>query len=301
MRLTGHIPSSPQSAGTPLRCVPAYRLENPQSAIHRSTPLTALSLSKGNPHCRGFTLLEVLLAVSLVVLLVGAVYAFYSHTLDTRDHLRREGQVIFAQRRVLDLLTEQLQSTRSGLDGSGDTVSFMRTVVPGRPVFLTPNITRAPSIASDKTGPTPFDPQHDVQLVTYRLKRITDEDGVEQIAGLERTCIKTVTAKVAEEGENVEAVFLTEHVRFIHLQYWDGSDWSDSWTGRSLPQAVRIGLGTEPLPDDATADEYPYETLWRVVAIPAGLYQPEERKSRGAGGGGATGRTGMFTKRGGSR
>ena len=236
----------------------------------------------------GFTLLEVLLAVSLVIMLSAGIYTFYANTLETRDHVRRTGQVIFAQRRIMDIMAREITSARSGLEGTGDTVSFMRTAVPGRAVFLAPNITRTPSIASEKTDESPYRPQHDIQLVSYRLNRCDDE-----IGGLERTCLKNIKAEVVEEGSDIEVVLLTEHVKFIHLQYWDGSGWSDSWTARALPQAVRIRLGAEPLPEDTAAEDYTFDTICRVVAVPAGLYQPKSGRSKGT-----TGRSGMFTKRG---
>ena len=230
---------------------------NPQSAIH-------------NPQSKGFTLLEVLLAVSLMIMLSAGIYAFYGYTLGSREQIDTESQSIFAQRRIMDLLAGEIQSTRTYMKGAGDTVSFMRTAVPGKAVFETQNITDAPSIASDKTGPSPFDPQYDIQLISYRLNHYDDENGVEQIGGLERTCLRTVKAKVAEEGSNVEVTFLTEHVKFIRLQYWDGSEWQDSSLGTNLPQAIRISLGTEPLAEDTAAEDYHFETVSRIVTIPSG-------------------------------
>ncbi len=251
---------------------------NPQSAIRRSTPLTALSLSKGNPQLKGFTLLEVLLAVSLVIMLSGGIYAFYGYTLGSREQIDTESQTIFAQRRVMDLLAGEILSARTNMQCAGDEVSFMRTAVPGKAVFETQNITESPSIASDKTGPSPFGPQHDIQFISYRLNHYDDENGVEQIGGLERTCLKNIKAKVVVEGEDVEVMFLTEHVKFIRLQYWDGSEWQDSSSSTNLPQAIRISLGTKPLPDDTAVEDYPFETVSRVVAIPAGASQAQNKR-----------------------
>ena len=154
----------------------------------------------------------------------------------------------------------------------------MRAVVPGKAVFETRNITRTPSIASDKTEQSPFGPQHDIQLISYRLNHYDDENDVEQIGGLERTCLKNIKAKVVVEGEDIEVTFLTEHVKFIRLQYWDGTDWSDSWTNRNLPQAIRISLGAEPLAEDTAVEDYQFETVSRVVAIPAGASQAQNKR-----------------------
>jgi hypothetical protein len=160
------------------------------------------------------------------------------------------------------------------MQGAGDKVSFMQAVVPGKAVFETRNITKMPSIASDKTEQSPFDPQHDIQLVSYRLNRNDDDE----IGGLERTCLKDIKAEVVEEGEDIEVTFLTEHVKFIRLQYRDGDEWSDSWTNKNLPQAIRISLGAEPLPEDTAAEDYQFETISRVVTIPAGASQTQNNR-----------------------
>lgn len=226
----------------------------------------------------GLTLLEVILALTLGIILVGGVYAFYSQSLGVRDALHEQVDTLLARRRVLDMVAEDLRSALvystlgAGLTGSGDDVAVARAVVPSQAVYLeregigTPTLGEAPSDEE-----VAFEPQHDVQLVTYRLNRYTDEEGLEQIGGLERLCQRTILAETAEEGSNVEAVLLSRHIRFLRVQYWDGQQWSDSWQRGPLPQAVRVDLGVLPLADGLESEEYPYDTTWRVIAIPAGL------------------------------
>jgi len=229
------------------------------------------------PPPRAFTLLEVLLAVTLLIALCGAVYGTYQGILSARDGIRRNAGLIFAQRRVLDLLSEDLQSgivyplLQVGLEGDAESMALMRTALPSGAVFIPPRLTQAPSIASDPSDPhlAAYAPQHDIQRVGYRLNRYEDEDGVEHIGGLERTTQRTVSARTAEEGSDIEVVLLSERVKFIRFRYWDGAAWTDSWSGGGLPAAVRIDLGSEPLPEDLSPEEYPYPTVWRIVAIPA--------------------------------
>lgn len=260
---------------------------------------------------RGFTLLEIVLAVGLVVLLTGAMYAFYQLTLGVRDDVRREGQVVFAHRRAMDLMAAELESAMvypffmMGLRGDSEQVDFMRTAVPSRAVFFSEELLSLPDTwdsNSDRSG-TRWEPEHDVQMVTYRLNRYEDEDGDEQIGGLECARLRTIAAQVSEErdGESgsrrrttrmgpsreepedadtpgvatVRVNLLTEHVKFLNLLYWDGAAWVESWNQGELPPAVMIEMGAEPLPEDLLAEEYPFDKITRVVAIPAG-YRPSE-------------------------
>jgi hypothetical protein len=64
---------------------------------------------------------------------------------------------------------------------------------------------------------------------------------------------------------------LSDQVKFLRLQYWDGQAWQDSWSANYVPPAVRITLGAEELPPELSPGQYPYETIWREVAIPCGV------------------------------
>ncbi len=256
------------------------------------------------PRRAGFTLLEMTLAVGLTVLLMGGVYAFYRLTLGVRADVRQQGEEVFAQRRALELLAGELQSAvvypflMMGLSGDGEQVTFMRTAVPSRAVFYADKLLDARS-----AGPA-YEPEHDIQMIGYRLNRYEDEDGVEQIGGLERTALRTIQAQVVSEqadraepaqptgrrassppadetgepsepGSAIHVTLLTQHVKFLRLSYWDGAAWVDQWDQRDLPSAVMIEMGAQPLPEDLLPEEYPYPTISRVVAIPGG-YRPVE-------------------------
>ena len=244
----------------------------------------------------GLTLLEVIISISLTIMLCGAVYSLHYYALIKREDRRAANDVVFAQRRILDLLANEVQSAMVypmlsvGMTGQPDQISFMQHVVPPNSVFYEPSATEGPSIVSGVEADSAYQPQHDVQLVGFRLNEYEDEDGELQIGGLERTCQRTLAAQVAEEGQNIEVSFLTKHVKFLNLTYFDGRQWIDTWNSGDLPLAVRIEIGAEPLDEEMTPEEYPHETAWRVVMIPAGGASPGGgrgggRGARGAGGG----------------
>jgi len=216
------------------------------------------------------TLLEVVLAVALTVGLMTAALAFYEAITAARNSFTDQlqtAQATAAQRRVMDRITEELRSAivyrflGAGLAGQPMEMRFMTANLPGKGVWATEDITERP-----------IAPQHDIQLVGYRLRIGEDENGDEVIEGLERTVQRVLAAAVAEEGEDIEGALIAPQFRFVTFHYWDNQvgEWLPSWEEGDLPLAVEIVLGIEPLPEDLEPEDYPYETSRRVVYLPGG-------------------------------
>ena len=235
---------------------------------------------------RGFTLFEVVLAVSLALVLMVAMLTFYRQAADVRAAVVEEAELIGAERAVMDLITKQLRGAfvlrflGQGLDGAPQQVKFSTVTLPSRSVWLVQGVTETERIA----------PERDLQIVGYRVRYVEDEYGDLVAEGLEQTCQKILTPRVAEEAQEgeegeIQTALLTPHIKFIRLQYWDGSAWLESWSGGDLPQAVEIVLGAEPLPEDVEdAFEYPYPTFRRVVFVPAAARGRSGPMIRGLGG-----------------
>lgn len=236
----------------------------------------------------GFTLLEVVLAVSLALGLLVAMFGFYRHTTRVESAVTEEVERVGAVRAVMRLLTRELRSAfvvrflGQGLDGAGDRIQLASLTLPSGAVWIEQGMT--------ETSPLP--PEHDVQIVGYRLRYVENEEGDLVVAGLERTCQRVLTLRVAEEGEEeeIEVMLVTPHIAFLRLRYWDGSAWAEAWQGNDLPGAVEITLGYRPLPEDTEPEEYPYETHRRVVAIPSAAKDQQGTVIRGLKGPGAFGR-----------
>lgn len=226
---------------------------------------------------RAFTLMEVVLALSLTVGLMGAVMAFHRHVLKVRDDVVRQTELATSVRLIMDRMTSELRGAMVypflgfGMEGrvadadadwKTSDVRFIGVSLPGPAAW-----------AVRKTTEDPIPPEYDMQLVGYRLGFEEDEEGNVYIAGLVRTCQKVLAARTAEEGEGKEIVpaLLSPHIKFVRFRYWQDSDWVDTWTDSGLPLAVEITLGTQPLPEDTELEDYPieYETYRRVVYIPA--------------------------------
>ncbi len=222
----------------------------------------------------GFTLMEVMLAVTLTVGLVGSVFLFYDGVIDVREAVTETAEFASAERIIMDRITNELRSAmvypfiRQGLWGDNEKMGFITVSLPG-PVAW----------AVRKSTEDAIPPEHDLQLVGYRLHIEEDEEGRPVTVGLERTEQKVLLTETAEEGEEIQAVLLTERIKFLRLRYLAQADpaadeqpWQDSWRDEgNLPLAVEIVLGAEPLPEGAEPDEYPYQTWRRVVYVPGSV------------------------------
>jgi hypothetical protein len=234
----------------------------------------------------GLTLIEVVLAITLTVGLMMSALSFYKYVADVRedfDGQLRSVRLTAARRAVMDRITDELRGAMVyvfldfGLAGGPDSIQFMTAAVPGQSVWAVENIT---------DDPTP--PEHDIQLVGYRLRIVEDENGDEVVMGLERTYQGIVAAETAEEGEDIQASLLAPQFKFLAFRYWDSEagDWVDSWQSGTLPLAVEIVLGVQELPEDLEPMDYPYATHRRVVFVPGGAQGSGQTTIiRGLGGG----------------
>ena len=229
----------------------------------------------------GFTLLEIVLAVALALALVAAMLTFYQQAVQVRASLNDEINKTSAERAVMNLLTAELRSARIcrqiglGLEGSLDQMRLVNTCLPGAMAWVVTTTTETPPAA-----------ERDIQVVGWRLRIVEDEDGQLVIVGIERTCQKNVTARVAEEGKEIQTLLVSPRFKFIRFRYWDGNAWLETWGGGDLPGAVEIVLGEEPLPEGASPMDYPYLIFRRVVYVPAGAKAAGGTIVRGLDGGG---------------
>ena len=219
----------------------------------------------------GMTLLEVVLAVTISVGLMGSVLGFYHHALDVRESLERKIQAVESTRRAMERITDELRSAIGdptigiGLEGLADELTFVCVNLPG------------PGTWAIRTGDEePVPPSHDLAIVGYRL-RIEEEDqsGETVVAGLERTVQRILTMRVTEEEQDIGTSLLGPDIAFVGFRYWDDGTWVETWSGSDLPRAIEITLGTEPLDEGDDPEEYQYEVFRRVVYLPGRAISPE--------------------------
>lgn len=211
---------------------------------------------RGRYACRralvGFTLLEMVLSLTLAGVVIVATLSFHRFTLDTRANVLEAAEAIHAQRVVMDRLAFELTTALAypflnlGLSGDEQRITFPTTRVPGPAAWVDRGLTDEP-----------VPPEHDLGIVGYRLMIEEEEGGFTRVLGLERLEQTLASARAPEEGEEIQSRLLTPHVRFIAFAYYLDGNWVDSWEGGDLPQAVRITIGGDPLPEDVEIEDYP--------------------------------------------
>ncbi len=216
-----------------------------------------------------FTLLEMTLAMTLVIGLVGMIYSLYRTGMDFREQTEQQLQEITARRAILSRMTEDLRGTlihpwlredpnspedliaTSGMWGYASEVSFVTAGVPGAEVWLEQNMLDRP-----------VDRECDMHLVTYRM-RYNEETG--EPAGLVRISRRLLASQPAP---TTQERMVSPQVRFFRVGYWNNNDavWDEVREG-GIPMAVEVVLSEQPARDDGS---WPLDYARRVVYIPAG-------------------------------
>ena len=178
---------------------------------------------------RGFTLIEMLIAIALVIALVGALFAFFLDTLDSRDRLASSTAELRDVGRFFDALDRDL-SAASGVDGKGGpgltgTATSIRISTRGVPIHRVAQSPRDPALS-------------DAMSVAWTFDELP----------------RTLTA-VRDDSDRATLSIEPTHVRF---RYHDGDAWQDQFTStgdRGLPVAIEVALWFTPWPDDPTEEE----------------------------------------------
>lgn len=239
------------------------------------SPAAVCRWARGNPtriRRGGFTLVEIVLAIGLVVLVAAMMFSFYDMTL----RMREQGRVavksgVLAQRVAYQIGEEVracngfLTSMGPGISGTDRFISIQCVTFPGKQVFQRRKLT-------DEQPPA----ECDIRQVQYYLGYDREEesephiypDGTEGPAplGLVRREVKTPfqLAFIDSDEKSVALDIVSEELKYIRFRYFDGVDWSDTWDigedangGNSLPQAVEITVGYRELapPDEEEKSE----------------------------------------------
>jgi len=236
------------------------------------------------------TLLEVLIALGLMVLLVGAMFGFYDISLKSRDLGRRtidHGELAW---RVLHRIGEDIRSTNGfvptlgpGIQGYRQQITLQNVVLPDKDVFYPRPIEERP-----------LPGQCDVREVRYYLgvdpEEIVDYPDPESATGnvqapktlgVVRRELKTFrqTGPATGQPEKYDVDVLSDKIRYLRFRYFDGVEWVDVWQpqgggmGNSLPQAVEITVGFDPVPpEDPTKIDI--DKTDQTISLPE-TYNPE--------------------------
>jgi prepilin-type N-terminal cleavage/methylation domain-containing protein len=211
----------------------------------------------------GFSLLEVIIALALMISLMGGIYGFYVNTMGARDAAVRSMRDTLLMRALLEQISEEIRHITDvvpdniGFSGTEEELTFVRLIMPD---MGTAYVERRSIQDDPKPG------QQDMARVTYKLQwdeeeENLDEDGTPVCYGLLRSQQTPIdpnpsfvlspeeAAKYQEDSgfkldENAEeapppvsAELIAPEVKYLRFEYFDGAEWRDRWQVVSEGQA----------------------------------------------------------------
>lgn len=235
------------------------------SSARRSVPL-------------GFTLIEVILAITIGAALLIAALLFYRQAADLRGAILTESDRLANVRLVLDRIAADLRSAQalpgrdSAFSGGNETVSFARTAV-----TLPPPGSTQPASDLTRVTYTTVRAQEGTNLFIAGLNRLELPLGAPRPPGSIPGAATTGLSPAAPlatmssnrpfgslEATNQPGEMIADAVRFVRFRYWDGASWLDSWTNGAPPPGMEIILSGEPAYDETAAN------LSSSATLPAG-------------------------------
>lgn len=173
--------------------------------------------------CRGFTLVEVVVAVLLVGLLLTGVYGVFGTVSSARDRLEFEGRTYHQARIFFDRIGGELSSLRLSAYGHG------RSFDGGATSYGDPYLEFNTELSS------PVQQRHG-GLVRVRYEIGTDE-GVQTLYRSEQVLLVDVPAS--------EQLSFVEGIQNFEVRYYGQGDWHDRWTAGTPPRLVEIAFEME--------------------------------------------------------
>jgi hypothetical protein len=247
---------------------------------------------------------EVILALIIMVGILTVVLFFYQRIEETRRNVMAEAESVTLLRRLMDQISGELRMARAGdnpvlqFEGTTNALRFhtVTYVVPSvwlgsnavsgdlRRVYygLSAGTNETDVLGVERSEELPFT----FASVTQSLGDETGLDPSAESEGEEALVDTPGTEMELEEAatgqsdlwvqDRATGMLLTDQVRFMHLRYFDGLTWRDTWDDTRLPRGVEISLGKEPMPEEADVDGYPYELYRRLIFLP-GSEHPANR------------------------
>jgi len=195
---------------------------------------------------RGFTLLEVLVATSMIAVLAGSFYATLHTAFKARASAARAVAPVRQTELAMELLRDDLQSAmvpRGLLAGefTGDDLVDSR----GRPSddVLVHRVRNAAE--QDSMG-------GDIRRVELTCE-VSDDTGLKSL-------VRYVTSNLlASAGQEPRREVICRDIEAFDVRYFDGVEWQDSWDsvaqGDVLPLAVEVTIQLPADPDDPEETE----------------------------------------------
>lgn len=172
------------------------------------------------PDCRGFTLVEVLLAILIGSLLLTTIYGIFSSVSGAKNRLEQEGDAYHQVRIFFDRIGGELGSLRLAPLGNQAILSSDRTLE-GEP-GLEFNTELVSPLLQQRGG---------ISRVRYELRRENES----------ATLYRSEQVLLADLAAS-EALPFIEGLKSFQVRYYRQGQWQEQWSGGSPPQMLEISL-----------------------------------------------------------
>ncbi len=222
----------------------------------------------------GLTLFEVIIAIALMGMLVGALMTFFWQTLAVRDAAALAADRTHIVHQVLQRMADEMQAC-AGVEK----INFPVRHFVGerrRITFVTSPLPPPHSYAFFRESEDRPLPGHDLREITYELwidPHDTTEDNEPLVGGILRTERRALEPYETEEDvpEDEDLLYVrrdlwSHELGYLEFRYFDGVEWSTQWQvteGNPLPHLVQITVGFDSLTrdelDDQDLEQYPLD------------------------------------------
>ena len=178
----------------------------------------------------GFTLIEVLVAVSIAAIVLTAIYGVFTGVSAAKIRLEADSEAYHRARIIFDRLGREIRGAVpiGGTDGKG--VFRAGRDGDGRP-FLELTTTAVAQQGEAVTG---------IALIRYSLAEDRERrQGQDVLLRSERSALQSETT-----AANTGLMRLAPGIEQLQLRFYNGSDWRDDWDAKldNLPRLVELSL-----------------------------------------------------------
>jgi prepilin-type N-terminal cleavage/methylation domain-containing protein len=206
---------------------------------------------------RGFTLIEVMLALAIAAIVLTAINAVFFGALHLRSTTVAVAEQALPVERAVETIKDDLVCIRPpSTNGFIGPMGTDATAVGMSQPLILELYTSSARISDDV-------PWGDVQKIDYWLQNPTNATrgatGKELIRGITRNLL-------ASTPESPEPHHLLDDVQNLRFSYFDGTNWNDTWstTLSNVPQAIKVFL-TFTRPADGTPASPPFQFVVPIL------------------------------------
>jgi prepilin-type N-terminal cleavage/methylation domain-containing protein len=190
------------------------------------------------PPCAGFTLVELMLAVALMGLIMAMIFGAFFAVI----HSKADGEANMTADEEGRAIIYQMSAELRGV---------VQTPIFPSAVLLVGEAHSSGGETTDSVTFATLDVLHRrsllgagaEEIVAYSLEPSSRTRGEFLLARSQRSALLTST-----QGAHLTApVVLSKRVRSLHLRYFDGTRWNESWNSRRMPalQALPVAVSIE--------------------------------------------------------